>query len=528
MATDFDAYEKITEGKATILFPKGNEVFYNPIQQFNRDISVLGIKAWSHLYEQERSNKKRKNKSDATSRKQSKLSEDLNNGKQIDNKNEDIHPESNAKETSDSLQESRRYIEIIEALSASGLRAIRYALEIPNVKTVIANDFSANAVDSIKRNSKYCLSEQIVQPNQSDATILMYQHKQKPVHVVDLDPYGSATPFMDSAVQSVRDGGLLLVTCTDLGVLAGNGYPEKCFSQYGGQTFHSDASHESALRLVLHMVASTAAKYGRSIEPLLSLSIDFYVRLFIRVSISPIKVKNNASRTMIVYGCNGCRAYTTQSLGKTTEKNGHVKYGYAKGPSISEKCPHCDYTHSIAGPMWGGPIHNTDFIDKMLELHKSLDDAIYKTLPRIQGMLVQAKEELSDVPFYFSPQSLSSIVRTSSLPQRKFVSALCNAGYRVSSTHALPGGIKTDAPFSYIWDIYRQWIEDSHHGEISKRLKPSSPGSFLLQSLGAKSKVVFEDHPRALELEKIRKSKVVRYQENPTKNWGPKAKASKN
>jgi hypothetical protein len=26
----------ITEGKATILFPNTNEVFYNPVQQFNR------------------------------------------------------------------------------------------------------------------------------------------------------------------------------------------------------------------------------------------------------------------------------------------------------------------------------------------------------------------------------------------------------------------------------------------------------------------------------------------------------------
>ena len=36
---------------------------------------------------------------------------------------------------------------------------------------------------------------------------------------VDLDPYGSPTQFLDSAVQAVSEGGLLLVTCTDM---AGN------------------------------------------------------------------------------------------------------------------------------------------------------------------------------------------------------------------------------------------------------------------------------------------------------------------
>jgi len=29
---------KVTEGSATILFPNTNEVFYNPVQEFNRDL----------------------------------------------------------------------------------------------------------------------------------------------------------------------------------------------------------------------------------------------------------------------------------------------------------------------------------------------------------------------------------------------------------------------------------------------------------------------------------------------------------
>lgn len=56
----------------------------------------------------------------------------------------------------------------------------------------------------------------------------MYQHREnKSFDVIDLDPYGTAAPFIDAAVQSVSDGGLLCVTCTDLAVLAGTNYPEK-------------------------------------------------------------------------------------------------------------------------------------------------------------------------------------------------------------------------------------------------------------------------------------------------------------
>ena len=33
---------------------------------------------------------------------------------------------------------------------------------------------------------------------------------------VDLDPYGSPSQFLDTAVQAVSEGGLLLVTATDM------------------------------------------------------------------------------------------------------------------------------------------------------------------------------------------------------------------------------------------------------------------------------------------------------------------------
>lgn len=33
---------------------------------------------------------------------------------------------------------------------------------------------------------------------------------------VDLDPYGSPSQFLDTAVQAVSEGGLMLVTATDM------------------------------------------------------------------------------------------------------------------------------------------------------------------------------------------------------------------------------------------------------------------------------------------------------------------------
>lgn len=76
----------------------------------------------------------------------------------------------------------------------------------------------------------------------------MYNHRSDTTRFdcVDLDPYGSAVPFLDAAIGAVADGGraasfsttpylvlnsdiagLMCVTCTDAAVLAGHNYPEK-------------------------------------------------------------------------------------------------------------------------------------------------------------------------------------------------------------------------------------------------------------------------------------------------------------
>lgn len=49
-----------------------------------------------------------------------------------------------------------------------------------------------------------------------DANELMYRHKSTVdrFDVIDIDPFGSASKFLDSAVQAVANGGLLCVTCT--------------------------------------------------------------------------------------------------------------------------------------------------------------------------------------------------------------------------------------------------------------------------------------------------------------------------
>lgn len=120
----------------------------------------------------------------------------------------------------------------------------------------------------------------------------MYQHKEPGTQfdVIDLDPYGSASPFIDAAVQAVADGGLLCVTCTDMPVLSGN-YPETCFAKYGTFPVKTRYHTESALRSLLNALETSANRYKKYIEPWASVAIDFYCRVFVRVHVSPAEVR---------------------------------------------------------------------------------------------------------------------------------------------------------------------------------------------------------------------------------------------
>lgn len=517
-------YNVVKEGKAEILFPKAETVFYNPVQEFNRDLSVCCIKAWDNLYGgQTKSGRKSK----TNSKKRSNTGEDDSTGekrRRLDDKSAERNIPS--------------YMRILEALSATGLRAIRYAHEIPHVKEIVANDLLPEAIESIKRNVQFNGVENIVKPNLDDANVLMYRNKSENVkyHVIDLDPYGTVTPFVDAALQSIEENGLMLVTCTDLSVLAGNGYPEKCFALYGGVNMVShEATHESALRLVLNLLSQSAAKYKKTVEPLLCLSIDFYVRVFVKVKTSPIEVKNLQSKTMTTYHCSQCGSYHNQPLGRATERLNNkqkksIKYSVAQGPPVDSKCKFCGGTYHLAGPMYGAPLHNQEFIDEVLRINREEHtDDTYGTRKRIEGMLTLAKSEIVNAPFYFSPNHISSILKLQVPPLKRVVAGLGSLGYDCSLTHAQPSSLKTNAPWEAIWYVMKQCeerkdLEKMNQNSTGYKILSTEDRWLSDENREAFKKLSFEPNEQSGHVEKLRKLKIVRYQENPSKNWGPKAR----
>ncbi|KAF2023471.1 TRM-domain-containing protein [Setomelanomma holmii] len=582
-------YTTIKEGLAHILVPQGiptstdpklskedtqrQQVFYNPIQQFNRDLSVLAIKTFGqdiiHQKTQKHEQLKKKNEK-KKQRKQEKavntettetaeeaagVEDGVSKKRKLDESEADQDPappkkqkvaENGEKQHEDAMEEAQATtngtaqtwkpsFSILDALSATGLRALRYAQEIPFATDITSNDMSQNAVDSIKLNVKHNKLEDKITAKTGNAIAYMYSYcDRKGYDVIDLDPYGTAAPFLDSAIQAINHDGLLCVTCTDSAIFASHGYLEKTYSQYGGLPLKGEPCHEGGLRLLLHAIASSAARYGMAIEPLLSLSIDYYIRVFVRIRKSPNDVKLLAGKTMIVYHCDsGCGAWSTQFLARnkiTSNKNGEkgYKHSFASAPSADGHCQHCGFKTHLSGPMYGGPLHNVGFVQRILAQLNEVDRETYPTMDRVEGMLRTAMEEITfgvkqdtkngakepkildplipkadpaeidHHPFFFIPSSVARVLHCSAPPLAPLRGALRHAGYKVTMSHCKPGSVKTNASWRDIWHIMLEWVRQ--RAPLKNQPKKLSAGIAIMAKTHADGLLLNGDVEKASDL----------------------------
>ncbi|XP_064416750.1 tRNA (guanine(26)-N(2))-dimethyltransferase [Latimeria chalumnae] len=504
----------IIEGKAKIIFPNKNEVFYNPVQEFNRDLTCAVITEFARLQLLGKGIQVSVPGEDEKKRVVVNLT-DCETGNSTDS-----GETSGGKKLAVVGEQCQEGIRILEGLAASGLRSIRFAKEVPGIHSIVANDFSAKAVELMKRNVELNAVQHLVTPSLADASLLMYERKRmrERFDIIDLDPYGSPSMFIDGAVQAVSEGGLLCVTCTDMAVMAGNS-GETCYSKYGSMSLKARFCHEMALRIILHNLEQRANCYQRYIVPLLSISADFYIRVFVRVFTGQAKVKASASKQAMVYNCVGCGAYHLQRLGKMTSHGNYFKYSAASGPPVGMKCEHCQQRHQLGGPVWAEPIHNLDFVHKVLSAVEN-NPKRFNTSSRILGMLSMVTEELPDVPLYYTLDHLSSVIHCNTPSLLLTRSAILHAGYQVSLSHACKNTIKTDAPPAIIWDIMRCW--EKKNPVKREKLSETSPAFHILGKepvLQACFNIRQDANPKS------RKRHLRRFQENPEANWGPKAKA---
>ncbi|CAD6203066.1 unnamed protein product [Miscanthus lutarioriparius] len=528
-------YEIKKEGEAEILLHKKNAVFYNPVQVHNRDMSIAVLRTFVAKRKEEhealvdkRNTSLEKNKQSETS---SQNREDASTGQQDEmdvvcekelNKAEDQIDDLSKEATKPSWKVTRELKPplVLEALAATGLRSLRYAREVEGLGKVVALDNDKASVEDCKRNIKFngASAASKVEAYLVDSRIHMLMHP-KEFDVVDLDPYGSPSIFLDSAVQAVADGGLLMCTATDMAVLCGtNG--EVCYSKYGSFPTKGKYCHEMALRILLASIESHANRYKRYIVPVLSVFMDFYIRVFVRVFTSASEIKNTPLKLSYIYQCVGCDSFHLQCLARTVpKKNNGVKHAPAIGPVVPQECSNCGKKFNIGGPIWSAPIHDQDWVVSTLTGVKSMKDR-YPAYDKITSVLTTVSEELHDIPLFFSLHNIAGTVKCTSPSLVMFRSAVLNAGYQISSTHVNPLGVKSDAPWDVIWDIMRCWVKNHPIKEQPR----DSPGTAIL----LKSPKLEANFSRAVAaLSKAQAKKIKRFLPNPERHWGPKVRAGR-
>jgi len=359
----------------------------------------------------------------------------------------------------------------------------------------------------------------------------MLAAKQQPMwDVIDLDPYGSVAPFLDGAVQASESGGLLCVTCTDMAALGGS-HPETAYGRYASLPIQSaQYLQELALRILLHSIAVSAAKYGRTIRPVLSVGMNFYVRVFVEIVDDKKGVSDLSLINGNVYQSTQCSSFVTIPHGQKGGKNNN---GYQSTRMEPSECPETGAPFKVGGPLWLGPLHDQDVIKVALqrlanEKCESPKMELIATRTRLQGLLTSVSEEL-DIPLYYSLPGLCRSLGCSCPPLKTFKGAIINAGYKVSGYHKEPSAIKTDAPGHVVWDIMRNWVEKN-----ALRKTPAE-GSTAAKILATERILKEVDWSIPESLKKVgtmmttkngNKKKISRFPLNPEKHWGPKRAAT--
>jgi tRNA (guanine26-N2/guanine27-N2)-dimethyltransferase len=374
-------FVRTVEGRTTFLVPQSSltekvppktPAFFNPAARLNRDLSVLAYRAFA--------------------------------------------PSLSRKTFADSF-------------TGIGARALRVAVEVPEIEQVYGNDINPVAIETAKKATKInSVADRCHFSIDEVCKFLLHGDSDgERFGIVDLDPFGTPAKHIDCVLRAVLDGGLVSITATDTAVLCGV-YPEVCLRRYYGRPLNNSYGNETAIRLLLSLLALTASRLEMSIRPLFVHATMHYLRVYASVSVSSSEANDVYSSIGYVMHCFQC---------------GHrfkaEEYGNAK-------CELCRSAMRTGGQMWAGPLHDREFVKKMLGQDPDRHS---------KKVLDAAAEEASGIPYYFRADEISAKLRTNPHSVQKIIEKLQSAGFAASRTALNPGAFKTDARIDRILEALR-------------------------------------------------------------------------
>ncbi|MEM0156038.1 MAG: N2,N2-dimethylguanosine tRNA methyltransferase [Thermoplasmataceae archaeon] len=163
----------------------------------------------------------------------------------------------------------------LDAFGGTGVRGIRLALETPTEVVITEQNPIAYkyVTENITLNNLTVKAYNCGFQDACNNEIFDY---------IDIDPYGTVVPYTDFAVNSVRPGGYIGFTATDLSPLTGS-VIMKTRRRYGAFIQNDVFRHEMGLRLLISYIIKRAAVFDRAAYPLISFWNSHFYRLFFRI-----------------------------------------------------------------------------------------------------------------------------------------------------------------------------------------------------------------------------------------------------
>jgi tRNA (guanine26-N2/guanine27-N2)-dimethyltransferase len=397
--TDFPT-EIIEEGKIKILVPKLKAfvklpsdyapskapVFYNPVMELNRDLAVLALQAYQRTVNHE--------------------------------------------------------ISVCEPLASCGIRGIRFAKEVKGVQKVLINDINEKASQLARYNVQMNgLSKRVTVKN-GDANFHLAHHSapRKRFDALDIDPFGSPVPYLDSALRALRNGGLLALTATDMAPLCGV-HPKACIRKYGGKPLRTEYCHELAVRLLAGCLAATAAKHDIGISVVFSHSTNHYIRIYATAKYGAKKADESIKNIGYILHCFKCFHRETAKEHFFVEHAG--------------KCSECGSKLNVAGPLWLAKMSDRKFSELMEE---GLRQTSFRFKGRIEKILALIAGETEAPVTYYVVDKLCDALSLPVPPVKEVVNALEKEGSPAFFTHFNPKGVRSNLPAMKIKEILREML----------------------------------------------------------------------
>jgi tRNA (guanine26-N2/guanine27-N2)-dimethyltransferase len=318
-----------------------------------------------------------------------------------------------------------------DSFTGIGARALRVAVEVPEIEQVYGNDINSIAIEAAKKAAKInSVDDKCHFSIDEVCKFLLHGDREEGERfgIVDLDPFGTPAKHVDCVLRAVLDGGLVSITATDTAVLCGV-YPEVCLRRYYGRPLNNSYGNETGIRLLLSLLALTASRLELSIKPLFVHARMHYLRAYASVSVSSSEANDVYASIGYVMHCFQCGHRFK------AEEYGNVK-----------KCELCGSAMRTGGQLWTGPFHDREFVKKMLEQNPDRQS---------KKVLDAAAEEASGIPYYFRADEISAKLRTNPHSVQKVIEKLQSSGFVASKTALNPSAFKTDARIDQILETLR-------------------------------------------------------------------------